>query len=234
MNIKRLFNFIGIIFILVGALFLIAPTAINSRSSAHTEELINKFNTVVEKDEDSGVLDRLQADIAAYNSALITEGQDIKDPFFYEGESLDLREYGFEDNMFGYIEIPRLELKLGIFMGATEENMTRGAVHLDKTSVPIGGKGTNSVIAAHRGAGQYGDMFRNIQRLQEGDSVYIINPWDRLEYRVTEIFTIEPDDIDKILIQEDKDMLTLVSCHPYGSSRYRYIVYCEREVGVNE
>ena len=234
MNIKRLFNFIGIILILVGALFLIAPTAINSSSSAHTDELIDRFNTVVERDEDSGVLDRLRTDIAAYNSALITEGQDIKDPFFYEGESLDLREYGFEDNMFGYIEIPRLELRLGIFMGATEENMTKGAVHLDKTSVPIGGKGTNSVIAAHRGAGRYGDMFRNIQRLQKGDSVYIINPWDRLEYRVTEIFTIEPDDIDKILIQEDKDMLTLVSCHPYGSSRYRYIVYCEREVGANE
>ena len=51
---------------------------------------------------------------------------------------------------------------------------------------------------------------------------------EELEYNVTEIFAISPDDIDKILIQKDKDMVTLVTCHPYGSSRYRYIVYCER------
>lgn len=237
MNIKRLFNFIGIIFILGGAAFLMAPTAINSYSTARTDQLIADFNSAVERETSAGgngILDKLKADIADYNTALITNGQDIKDPFFYEGESLDLTRYGFEDNMFGYIEIPKLKLSLGIFMGATEGNMTKGAVHLDKTSIPVGGESTNSVIAAHRGAGRYGDMFRNIQRLEEGDSVFIVNPWERLEYRVTEIFTIEPDDIDKILIQEGKDMLTLVSCHPYGSSRYRYIVYCEREADANE
>ena len=40
---------------------------------------------------------------------------------------------------------------------------------------------------------------------------------------------INPTDVDKILIQEGRDLLTLLTCHPYGTGgRYRLVVYCER------
>lgn len=230
---RKLFNFIGTAFVILGIILFLCPKIINGCNSMNTENMINEFNMNVENEKDVGniFLEKLRNDTKKYNENLIVKGQQVEDPFFYKGESIDLREYGLYNNMFGYIEIPKMNVKLGIFLGATEENMNKGAVHLDNTSMPIGGINSNCVIAAHRGNGRYGDMFRSIEKLEKGDSVFIVNPWEKLEYNVTEIFAISPDDIDKILIQKDKDMVTLVTCHPYGSSRYRYIVYCERAGG---
>ncbi|MCD8158294.1 MAG: class C sortase [Clostridiales bacterium] len=227
---KKVVNIIGLVFIVAAVCLLLYPKVINRYNKRNTELKIKEFEETVsvQTEENTALLDKLREEIEAYNLSLYENGQEIQDPFFYEGESVDLTEYGFENNMFGYIEIPEIDVKLGIYLGATWENMYLGAVHLDNTSMPVGGINTNCVIAAHRGAGRYGDMFRNINKIQLGDSVKIVNPWEELEYTVTDTFAISPDDIDKILIQENKDMLTLVSCHPYGSSKYRYIVYCER------
>ena len=71
-----------------------------------------------------------------------------------------------------------------------------------------------------------------IEQLKIGDQVIIRNPWERLDYRVTKIKVIDPYDMDKILIQKGKDMVTLITCHPYrGHGRYRYVVYCMRNHG---
>ena len=228
---RRIFNLIGTAFIAAGILLFVCPKIINGYNNMNTNNMINEFsrNIEIEKNSDDNILlEKLRADAEKYNENLVIKGQMVEDPFFYRGESIDLTEYGLSNNMFGYIDIPKMNVRLGIFLGATEENMNKGAVHLDNTSMPIGGVNSNCVIAAHRGNGRYGDMFRNIEKLEAGDTVTIVNPWEELEYNVTEIFAISPDDIDKILIQKDKDMVTLVTCHPYGSSRYRYIVYCER------
>ncbi len=226
---KRTVNIIGFVFIVAAICVFLYPKLINLYNNKNTDDKIKEFqDTISTQAEDNPLLDKLRVEVEAYNLDLIENGQEISDPFFYEGESVDLTEYGFENNMFGYIEIESINVRLGIYLGATWDNMNLGAVHLDNTSMPIGGTNTNCVIAAHRGAGRFGDMFRNIDDIQIGDSVKVVNPWEELEYNVTDIFAINPDDIDKILIQENKDMLTLVSCHPYGSSRYRYIVYCER------
>ncbi|MCD7855721.1 MAG: class C sortase [Clostridiales bacterium] len=227
---RKAVNILGLVFIALGICVFSYPKAVNYYNEKNTEVNIEKFEETVltQTEEKNPLLERLREEIEAYNLSLFENGQEISDPFFYEGESVDLTEYGFENNMFGYIEIPSIDIKLGIYLGATYENMNLGAVHLDNTSMPVGGNNTNCVIAAHRGAGRFGDMFRNINKIQVGDGVKIVNPWEELEYTVTEIFAIDPGDIDKILIRENKDMLTLVSCHPYGSSKYRYIVYCER------
>ena len=69
----------------------------------------------------------------------------------------------------------------------------------------------------------------DIELLEAGDLVYITNLWGTLTYRVTEIQIINPNEIDAILIRPGKDMITLLTCHPYGSGGlYRYLVFCER------
>lgn len=74
-------------------------------------------------------------------------------------------------------------------------------------------------------------VFRHIELLEIGDVVLITNLWETLRYTVSEIKVIEPDAIDEILIQPGRDLVTLLTCHPYGSGgRYRYVVYCERMV----
>ena len=168
-----------------------------------------------------------------YNAQIYANGQrGLTDAWAYQQASFDLAAYGVEDGAMGVISIPKMDVELPIYLGATYDNMAAGAVHLSQTSLPIGGENTNCVIAAHRG--WYGaPYFRYIDLLEVGDEVYITNLWETLTYKVTSIKVIEPNDIDEILIQPGRDMLTLLTCHPYASGgRYRYVVYCDRMVSI--
>ena len=165
----------------------------------------------------------------SYNEQIWEEKQmNLCDPWSYEQPSFTLGEYGLEDEVFGVISIPRLELELPIYLGATYQHMSDGAAHLTETSLPIGGENTNCVIAGHRG--WYGaSYFRYITELEVGDEVIITNLWEELRYTVTETKIIAPNDVKEILIQENRELLTRLTCHPYGSGgRQRYVVYCER------
>lgn len=146
----------------------------------------------------------------------------------YIKPSFVLTDYGLEDNVFGVISIPKLDVSLPIYLGASERNMANGAVHLSQTSLPIGGKNTNAVIAAHRGWNG-ASYFLNIHKLAAGDTVTVTNLWETLTYEVTEIKLIAPNEAKEIYIQEGKELLTLMSCHPIGSGgKQRYLVFCER------
>ncbi|MFV0362882.1 MAG: class C sortase [Suipraeoptans sp.] len=159
---------------------------------------------------------------------LYESGQDkLKDPFAYEEAGFDLSPYGIEENMIGSVVIPKIDVTLPIYLGASEENMTKGATLLTYTSMPIGGDNTNAVIAAHRGYYK-AEMFRHIDKIEVGDIFYIRNFREELVYRVIDIQIIIPSDIEKVLIQEGNDMVTLLTCHPYGQNTRRYIVYGER------
>ena len=164
-----------------------------------------------------------------YNTQIWEEKQSgLCDPWSYEQPSFDLTEYGISDEVFGVISIPALQLEMPIFLGATSQHMADGAAHLSQTSLPVGGNNTNCVIAGHRGYNG-ASYFRYITDLQVGDTVTITNLWETISYTVTSMDIIEPTDVSKILIQENREMLTLLTCHPYASGgRQRYVVYCER------
>ena len=124
-----------------------------------------------------------------------------------------------------------MNVKLPLYLGATLENLRKGAAVMGETSLPLGTKDSNCVIAAHRGY-QGIPYFREIEKLEIGDKVILQNPWEKLSYRVEQIKIIKPDDSDQIRIQKGKDMITLLTCHPYRShGKFRYVVYCIRDQG---
>ena len=165
----------------------------------------------------------------SYNQQIWEEKQaGLCDPWSYEQPSFTLGDYGLEDEVFGVITIPRLQLEMPIYLGATYKHMADGAAHLSQTSLPIGGENTNCVIAGHRGWGG-ASYFRYITELEAGDEVIITNLWGELRYTVVKTKIIDPNDVEEILIQQDRELLTLLTCHPYASGgKYRYVVYCER------
>ena len=163
-----------------------------------------------------------------YNTALYTSGQTGLDGVdSYETPPVDLADYGIDFDAVGYISIPAMEVELPLYLGASSENMTKGAVVLGQTSLPIGGANTNCVIAAHRGY-QGIPYFREIERLQVGDTVEVTTFWDTMCYQVIGWQIVPSDSVDQILIQSGKDMITLLTCHPYRIGTQRYLVYCER------
>ena len=130
--------------------------------------------------------------------------------------------------MFGVISIPKLDMELPLFLGASEEHLSEGAAVLSQTSIPIGGSNTNCVIAGHRG--WYGaSYFLHIDQLQPGDEIIITNLWESLRYVVVETTTIQPNDVEAIHIQKNRELLTLLTCHPPASGgKERMLVFCER------
>lgn len=175
-------------------------------------------------------LDELYRELQAYNEQIYLEGQsDLQDPFDYESPSFDLTQYGFSQNIIGTLWVPRMDIELSIYLGANSETMAKGAGLLGQTSMPLGGENTNVVLAAHRGWKGI-PMFRNIQSLQLGDKIQITTPWETLVYRVCELKIILPGDSDEILIQDGRDLVTLLTCHPYTKNYQRYLVVAERSM----
>lgn len=172
---------------------------------------------------------RLWEAMQAYNAQLFEEGQiQLDSPQDYTVPSFSLKEYGLKEDVFGVISIPAIQVEMPIYLGATESHLAAGAAHLSQTSLPIGGENTNCVIAGHRGWNGF-PYFRFIPDLKPGDTVTIQNPWETLEYEVAETKIIAPNDIEEIHIQEGRELLTLLTCHPYASGgKQRYLVICER------
>ena len=94
-----------------------------------------------------------------------------------------------------------MKVELPLYVGASNEHLAKGAAILGQTSIPVGEIDTNSVIAGHRGY-QGAPFFREIEKLNKGDTVTIVNPWDTLEYEVTGINVISPFDTDAVMIQD--------------------------------
>lgn len=168
--------------------------------------------------------------MVAYNQKLYeTKQAETMNSGVFSYSPFTLMDYDLENEVFGVITIPKLELEMPILLGASDANMAEGAAVLNQTSIPIGGINTNCVLGGHRGY-QGASYFLHVPELEPGDEVIITNLWDTLTYVVTGSDIIDPHDVDKILIQDGKDMLTLMTCHPYASGgKYRYLIYCERQ-----
>ncbi len=213
--------------------------AINA--SADTDYTIEDYvkDKNIKADENSqkydwALISLLRDQMERYNKELLEQGQyELNDPFSVEQPSFLLSTYSISDNVFGHISAPAINMDLPIYLGANQYNMNFGAVHLSYSSMPIGGESTNSVFAAHRGyIGKI--FFDNIVFLNEGDDVYVTNPWETLHYRVIETEVISPYDIQRCYIREGQSLITLLTCHPYGSNEYRYMVVCEQVKDQNE
>jgi len=171
----------------------------------------------------------LLAALQTYNQRIYAEKQSgLVDLEACEAPAADLTAYGIDDEIIGVLEIPAMELTMPIYLGASDDHLAAGAAVLGNTSAPIGGVNTNCVIAGHRGW-KGADVFRHIDRLQVGDTVTLTNLWETLTYTVVDIQIIQPHEVEKIKIQPNHDLLTLLTCHPYASGgRQRYVVYCEK------
>lgn len=188
--------------------FLTIPTAETEPSTPYPEllEMLEAYNRELYEDDQSK-LSSLEA----------TEQPGVL--FSVSGQAGDV---------FGVLSIPKLEMEMPLYLGATDKHMAGGAAQLGQTSIPIGGENTNAVIAGHRGYNG-APYFRYVPELQVGDSVDITNLWGTLHYSVVEAKIIQPNDIDAIKIQPGRDLITLLTCHPYASGgRQRFLVICER------
>ena len=229
LKMRRITGILAGIFLFLGVVALLYHPLLTWISQHNMEREITVFDQVIEsaqsqvseeETESSSAYQNLLEDMQNYNKKLYESGQSgLTDAWNYEQAAFDFTEYGLST------DIPAMGEELPVYLGATKENMAKGVAILGQTSMPVGGTNTNCVIAGHRGYNGIA-FFREIEKLQPGDYVYLTTYWGEKTYQVESTAVILPDDIEAILIQEDRELLTLVTCHPYVEATHRYIVYC--------
>lgn len=179
--------------------------------------VLTEYEKALAKIENADLTDAFkQAEI--YNDALFTGETDEKERPDY-GELLCTT----EDGIMGYVEIPSIQIRLPIYHGCTENELSKGAGHLPSSSLPVGGKSTHAVLAAHSGRAD-SKMFTDLDQVKEGDLVYLYVLNKTLTYEVDQITVTTPGDTDAIQIIDGEDLLTLLTCTPYGTNTHRLLV----------
>lgn len=153
-------------------------------------------------------------------------GMVINDPFTFGAADQSFAKTGLAGLPVGVLTVDSMACEAPVYLGSSEQNMLNGAAVVAGTSAPLGESSSNCVIAAHRNM-----FFKQIENVQVGDRVDLRTIWGSYVYRVAEVRIILPSDIKAVAVQEGKDLLTLVTCHPYGSNRQRIIAVCERDEG---
>ena len=141
-----------------------------------------------------------------------------------EGEAGYMACVNLTDNgMMGYVQIPKINIKLPIFHTTDEEVLKEAAGHLEGSSLPVGGENTHAVISAHRGLPSAA-LFTDLDKLEEGDYflLYILD--DVLCYQVDQIHVVKPDQTEDLAVEPGQDLVTLLTCTPYGVNSHRMLV----------
>lgn len=175
-------------------------------------------------------IDAVKEEAKRYNRTLHTGVKSITDAFHPKGDSdkayLSLLSIN-KDCTMGYLRIPKIHLELPIYHGTSENVLQKGAGHLEGSSLPIGGEGTHACLSAHRGLPNK-RMFTNLDLLKKGDTFFLTVLDETLAYQIFDIRTVLPNDLIPLAIREGEDLITLITCTPYGINTHRLYVTGKR------
>ena len=218
---------IGIIF-LAGLSLLLYPFVANQWNNYRQKQLISSYEqTVSQKEASNGIdYDAELKKAEAYNEALLPSI--LPDSFAIADASEEDQTYMNTlniagDEMMGIVEIPKIDIKLPIYHTTEEDVLKQAAGHLEGSFLPIGGKSTHSVISAHRGLPS-ASLFTDLDQLKKGDHflIHVLNK--TLCYEVDKISVVKPEETSALAVEEGEDLVTLLTCTPYGVNTERLLV----------
>jgi sortase A len=220
MNIRKFF---GTLIVLVGLGVYVYPTVSSIYNEYVASKLISVYtsNNLTEEDTES-----MLKEAEEYNATLTTNQSVITT----KNETTDSTYEGLLDvsgSIMGYIEIPKISQKLPIYHYTTSDSLSHGIGHIHGSSLPVGGTGTNAILTGHRGLPN-SLLFTRLDEMELGDRFYV-HVLDRdMVYEITDIYTVLPDEVESLYIDPDRDLVTLITCTPYGINTHRLVIVGER------
>ena len=202
------------------------------------EFLSERYHSDVETTYTEAIADTNDAELTAqreaaeqYNAMLsgtasISEGEASASPLPY-AEQLTV------GGVMAYVDIPKIGVYLPVQHGTGADTLERAVGHVVGTSLPVGGSSTHAVLSAHSGLAS-SKLFSDIDQLAVGDVFYIRVLGDTLVYEVDSIHTVLPTDTSLLQIEDGKDLVTLVTCTPFGVNTHRLLVRGHRVPYVPE
>ena len=235
---KKAGNLVICIIFLAGLSLLLYPFVANQWNNYRQKQLISNYEQVVsDKEAAEGIdYDAERKKAEDYNEALLpcvlpdsfalAESSGV-DPVYMN--TLNIA----GDEMMGSVEIPKINIKIPIYHTTEEDVLNKGAGHLEGSSLPVGGANTHAVISAHRGLPS-ASLFTDLDQLKEGDHflIHVLN--ETLCYEVDKISVVKPEDTSALAVEDGQDLVTLLTCTPYGVNTERLLVRGHRVPYVEE
>ena len=225
---KKLPIIFMVVIFLIGLGIMLYPVISNFYIEHKQSTVINNYEKVIENTSN----EELKAEIerAQKYNELLTGNVIITDPFDLEAQKKLKEDTDYfniinlaGDGIMGYISIPKINVKLPIYHGTSEEVLQKGVGHLENTSLPIGGEGSHSVLSGHTGLST-AKLFTDLNKVEEGNIFYMEVLGEKLAYKVDQIKIVEPHDTSDLVINSTEDYVTLVTCTPYGVNSHRLLV----------
>lgn len=132
-----------------------------------------------------------------------------------------------ESGMIAHLVIPSLSLDLPVYRGTEQNTLMAGVGHVEGTALPVGTLGGRCVLAGHSGMPN-APVFDEIDSLVCGDVLVVRTLGRAFAYRVVERRIANPTDTQCLLPEAGRDLLTLVTCTPYGINMHRLLVTAQR------
>lgn len=224
---KILRTMLIVLLFLSGLSLLLYPFVANKWNDYRQKQLLTTYEEVIEKEGDKIDYTSEWERAHAYNEALLPSI--LPDSFAIAAASEEPDEEYMAcvnlagDGMMGYVEIPKIDVKIPIYHTVTTEILEKAAGHLEGSSLPVGGESTHAVISAHRGLPS-ATLFTDLDKLEEGDHFLISVLDDILCYEVDKISVVEPTETNDLAVEEGQDLVTLLTCTPYGVNSHRLLV----------
>ena len=235
---KKAGNLVICIIFLAGLSLLLYPFVANQWNNYRQKQLISGYEQAVsEKEAAEGIdYDAERKKAEEYNEALLpcvlpdsfalAESSGV-DPVYMN--TLNIA----GDEMMGSVEIPKINIKIPIYHTTEEEVLNKGAGHLEGSSLPVGGANTHAVISAHRGLPS-ASLFTDLDQMKVGDHFLLQVLDETLCYEVDKISVVKPEDTTALAVEDGQDLVTLLTCTPYGVNTERLLVRGHRVPYVEE
>ncbi|MBW3067973.1 MULTISPECIES: class C sortase [unclassified Actinomyces] len=210
---------------LAGALVLAYPVLATQHNNARQQEIANQYQAQMDN-VSSDVLAAELASADAYNRELASAP--ILDPWLEQQrpDTPQYRAYLAEldlDEVMAQIVIPKIHVDLPIYHGTDADTLAHGVGHLFGTALPVGGTSTHSVLTGHTGLGS-ATLFDDLTELEEGDVFYINTAGRTLKYEVNDVRVVLPTETESLNKVPGEDLVTLITCTPYGVNTHRLLV----------
>ena len=222
---------IALLALLLGAACIAFPFASDAYNKAHENIVMSEQQELVSSTEKATLAAERERAVE-YNRQLLDGRAVVTDPFDPDAERPTDEDYDSVmnlagDGVMGTINIPAIHVELPVYHTVDDDVLEHGVGHLEGTSVPIGGESTHCVLSGHTGLPSM-KIFDNLDQLKEGDYFVLSVLGEDHAYRITSIETVLPDETDSLVIEEGRDLCTLVTCTPYGINSHRLLVHGER------
>lgn len=215
------------VFLLTGFGFLLYPAVSNWYNSYRFVQETESYEANIGNLTDEEIVQEW-AKAREYNDNL--KGDPLHDPFL-PGSGMALPENYLEclnvDGIIGYVEVPKIDIKLPIYHGTSEETLTKGIGHIESTALPTGDKGGNPILTGHTGLPE-AKLFTDLTKVEKGDRFYLYILDEIFCYEVDQIEVILPEELNDLAAYNDYDYVTLLTCTPYGVNTHRLLVRGER------